>query len=155
MTRLRIEPRSPRPLANTLPTWLMSQLYIYLYIYVREKLKSSYDDVISGIDDILTYGIQTLQHWWKECVNHKPDLVIFYENTLVRLNFSADPHVHIHTSKHIYIYSFHMCTCISLKHIRTSTHTHTHTRMYIYIYIYIYIYKVNMDLFFYFLHIDR
>ena len=34
MTRNGIEPRSSGQLANTLPTRLMSRLYIYIYIYI-------------------------------------------------------------------------------------------------------------------------
>ena len=34
-------------------------------------LKSSFEDVISAVDYFLTNGIQTLQRWWKKCVDRK------------------------------------------------------------------------------------
>ena len=44
---------------------------IYIYIY-KCVLKSSYDDVISVIDDFFTNGIKALQHRWSnECTEHK------------------------------------------------------------------------------------
>ena len=35
----------------------------------KSSVKSSYNEVLSAVDDFLTNGIQALQHWWKMCVD--------------------------------------------------------------------------------------
>ena len=44
-------------------------------------LKSSYDDVISAVDDFFTNGIQALQHQWKKYVDleKRPHLATLHE----------------------------------------------------------------------------
>ena len=49
-------------------------VYIYIYIYTHEsEPKSSYDEVISAVDNFLTKGIQELQHWLKYYVDQNRD----------------------------------------------------------------------------------
>ena len=50
---------------------LSVRVRIYIYIMYKSGLKSSYDGIISAVDDFLTNGIQTPQHRWKKCVDCK------------------------------------------------------------------------------------
>ena len=67
----------------------------------------SYDDVISAVDNFLTNGIQTLQHWWNMCVGRKRYYVekttsfghIPGEYLDQLMNFSADPRVEMQRLK--------------------------------------------------------
>ena len=57
------------------------------------RLKISYDDIISAVDDIFTNWIQAMKYRWKNSVDHKgrsmlkskSHLVTFPENILVSL----------------------------------------------------------------------
>ena len=60
MTRPGIEPRTPRPLANTLlnsnTSYLYPFIYIYIYIYMKEKKRSFFQ---AAVTSILLYGCTT------------------------------------------------------------------------------------------------
>ena len=43
----------------------------FLLVNKEDGLKSSYDYIISAVDDFLTNRIQALKHWYKKCVNFR------------------------------------------------------------------------------------
>ena len=47
---------------------MRSQFNVKSFLSNLYRLKGLYDYIITAVDDFLTNGIQTLQHWWKKCV---------------------------------------------------------------------------------------
>ena len=48
MTQPGIEPWSPRPLANTLPTSNQANIYIYIYICINIKIPNGSEEIYLG-----------------------------------------------------------------------------------------------------------
>ena len=69
-------------ITHKLNPWGKQQVFHIYFLFRRTRvgrkvyrLESSYDDVISAVDDFFTNEIQALQHQRKKCVDCKGDYV--------------------------------------------------------------------------------
>ena len=62
--------------------WDISLIYIRVGWKVH-RLNSSYDDVISAVDDFFINGIQAQQYRWKKCVDHEWGRELYWKINLI------------------------------------------------------------------------
>ena len=129
MIRSGIEPRSSRPLANTLPTRPMSRWYLIIYIHklwIQAHLKIRY----IGIDFTLFYFIVEIL-WYRSAFMRIKCSILLMET--VRSDKLYIYYIILYYIIYIYIYYIYICIYIyTHTHIHYIYITHTHTH-YIYI----------------------
>ena len=104
--------------------WALYDIYIYIYIYTlktyESRLKSSYDDVISVVDNV--FWLMGFKHsntkernvWTMRGImlKNKPYGHIPWEFLGQSMNFLTLEYQHTHTYIYIYIYNLCVCACI-------------------------------------------